>query len=187
MRKSLVVASVAVAAIGLSGLGVGIASAAIPDSSGVIHGCYKPNANGSLSVLGVVDTALSGGHCPGGQTALTWNQTGPAGATGPQGPVGATGVQGPQGPAGISDLKVETFTGLPSSGATVVSCPADYSAIGGGATEQWAGSPVPMFENGPTADGTGWQVAWVNEFSQPGTITSVTVTATCVPTSGISS
>jgi len=44
--------------------------------------------------------------CPKNDTPVSWNATGPAGATGPQGPAGATGPQGPagatgpQGPAG---------------------------------------------------------------------------------------
>jgi Collagen triple helix repeat (20 copies) len=85
------------------------ASASIPDSAGVIHGCYKPTGNGSVSQLGVIDTALPGGTCPKGQTALSWNQagpqgpagaTGPAGPPGPQGATGAAGATGPQGPAG---------------------------------------------------------------------------------------
>ena len=79
------------------------ASASIPDSSGVIHGCYKATSNGSVSRLGVIDTTLPGGKCPKDQTELSWNQTGPqgpAGATGPVGPTGATGSQGATGPAG---------------------------------------------------------------------------------------
>ena len=79
------------------------ASASIPDSSGVIHGCFKPTSNGSLSPLGVIDTALPGGMCPKGQTALSWNQTGPQGPAGPVGPTGATGLdRRPSGPAGPS-------------------------------------------------------------------------------------
>src|SRR5215469_13010899 len=83
----------------LGGVGVGTAYASIPDSGGVIHGCYKPQGNGSNAPLGVIDTALSNGHCPSGDTELTWNQTGPQG---PQGVTGATGATGPQGPAGPS-------------------------------------------------------------------------------------
>lgn len=80
----------------LAGLSAGVATASIPDSGGVVHGCYKSNANGSNSALGVIDTALSGGHCPTGDTALTWNQTGPQGPQGPQGPAGSPGMSGYQ-------------------------------------------------------------------------------------------
>jgi hypothetical protein len=77
-------------------VGAGIAYAAIPDSSGVIHGCYSTK-NGSLRVI---DSAAK---CANGEVALNWNQQGPkgdTGATGPQGPKGDTGPAGPQGPQG---------------------------------------------------------------------------------------
>ena len=38
--------------------------------------------------------------CKPGDTSVTWNQTGPAGAEGPAGPAGPAGVEGPAGPAG---------------------------------------------------------------------------------------
>ena len=64
----------------------GIAYAAIPDSSGVIHGCYNPNGantpNGTT--LNIVNSDTS--SCKSNQTEITWNQTGP------QGPVGDDGV-----------------------------------------------------------------------------------------------
>jgi hypothetical protein len=63
--------------------------ASIPDSGGVIHGCYR--SNGSLSII---DSATQ--TCTGNETALNWNQTGPQGPAGPQGP------QGPAGPAGAN-------------------------------------------------------------------------------------
>ena len=61
-----------------------IAYASIPDSAGVLHGCYSPNGakvtNGTT--LSIIDSAYS---CAKGQQAITWNQTGamgPAGQTG---------------------------------------------------------------------------------------------------------
>jgi hypothetical protein len=68
------------------------AHAAIPDSNGVIHSCYR-NSDGSLRV---VDDPTS---CKHDETALSWSQTGPQG---PQGSVGAQGPQGPQGVPGTS-------------------------------------------------------------------------------------
>jgi hypothetical protein len=82
----LVVAAAAV------GAGVGIAYAAIPDGSGVIHGCYS-NTSGALRVI---DTG-AGQRCSAAEKAVDWSQTGPQGAQGPQGP------QGPQGQRGPSD------------------------------------------------------------------------------------
>ena len=89
--KARVVALVAGAALLLAG---GVAYATIPDSGGVIHGCYAKNGS-----LRVVDTA-AGEACSSKETALTWNQTGPQGPPGPQGAEGPQGPAGPSGPAG---------------------------------------------------------------------------------------
>lgn len=62
------------------------AYASIPDSSGVIHGCYN-KGSGSLRVI---DTSVS--TCHGGATPLDWSQTGPQGPQGPQGPAGPAGA-----------------------------------------------------------------------------------------------
>ena len=70
-----------------------VAYAAIPDSSGVIHGCYDKKG-----ALRVVDPGT--GACVKGENALDWSQQGPAGPQGPPGSTGATGAQGPQGPTG---------------------------------------------------------------------------------------
>jgi Collagen triple helix repeat (20 copies) len=82
-----------------------VAYAAIPDSHGVIHGCYNPKGT-----LRVIDTSTD--TCKPNETGLDWSQTGPAGLQGPAGPQGspgpmgapgpqgAQGPQGPQGPAG---------------------------------------------------------------------------------------
>ena len=69
----------------------GVAYAMIPDSSGVIHGCYKKN-NGQLRVLDP-----SADSCLPSESPLSWSQTGPPG---PKGPTGSKGATGPQGPAG---------------------------------------------------------------------------------------
>src|SRR5262245_61466878 len=80
--------------------GTGVAFAAIPDGSGVIHGCYS--ASGSKATngaqLNILDNASA--SCSKGQTEVTWNQTGPQGLTGPQGPTGPQGATGPQGSTG---------------------------------------------------------------------------------------
>jgi len=82
--------------------------AAIPDSNGVIHGCYNAT-NGSQRII---DMAVA--SCKPGETAIQWNQTGPQGprgaqgAQGPQGPQGSQGAQGPQGPQGPAGPKGDT-------------------------------------------------------------------------------
>jgi hypothetical protein len=71
------------AAVGV-GLGASaIALATIPDSNGVIHGCYL-NKDGALRVID--DSASS---CRPGETPLDWSQSGPPGPQGEQGPPGA--------------------------------------------------------------------------------------------------
>jgi hypothetical protein len=96
-RSRTVVLAIAVAALASGG----IAWATIPDSSGVIHGCYQTKQG----TLRVIDTD-KGQSCSSNESALNWNKAGPQGpkgGTGPQGPMGDTGPQGdpgPQGPAG---------------------------------------------------------------------------------------
>jgi hypothetical protein len=86
------------AAVGL--VAAGISYATIPDSSGVIHGCYQ-KSGGTLRVIDATVTT-----CAKTETELDWSQTGPPGPAGPQGPVGPAGpagkdgAQGPQGPVG---------------------------------------------------------------------------------------
>lgn len=79
--------SIAIGA-GVIVIGSTAALASIPDSAGVIHGCYKA-ANGQLRII---DPAAD--SCNNDEAAIQWNQTGPEGPAGPQGPAG------PPGPAG---------------------------------------------------------------------------------------
>ena len=67
----------------------GVAVAAIPDSTGVIHGCYVK----ALGSLRVIDPG-KGQRCAAFEAPIQWDQTGP------QGPKGDTGAQGPQGLTG---------------------------------------------------------------------------------------
>jgi hypothetical protein len=97
VRKPVAVVAVAAAALLVV---AGVAYATIPDSGGVIHGCYS-RSGGSLRVI---DASVT--NCSKTETALDWNlqgQQGPQGtngAAGPQGPAGPQGAPGPQGPAG---------------------------------------------------------------------------------------
>jgi hypothetical protein len=72
----------AIAATVVTGIVVGgmsFAFASIPDSTGVIHGCYK--TNGTLHDLKVIDNAVTA-SCPTGYSPLNWNQSGPPGSSG---------------------------------------------------------------------------------------------------------
>jgi hypothetical protein len=178
---------VGVSAAVLIAAGSGTALASIPDSGGVIHGCYKPQGNGSNSPLGVIDTALSNGKCPNGDTELTWNQTGPQG---PQGATGATGQTGSQGPAGATGPSTAGPSGLDTtvvtnsayeSGSATVYCPADHPyVLGGGGQGAGAYGAYESFpvEAGTTASGeetTANQWGW--EYVAPAT--NDTVWAIC--------
>lgn len=72
-----------------------LATDGIPASDGRIFACYN-DTTGALRAISPMD------RCLGHETAIDWNQTGPAGATGPQGPAGETGAQGPTGPTGAT-------------------------------------------------------------------------------------
>ena len=59
--------------------GIGAAYAALQDGKGVIHACV----DGKSGVARIIDVAVE--TCLKGETALSWNQTGPQGATGATG------------------------------------------------------------------------------------------------------
>ncbi len=61
-----------------------------PAAAQVIHACVN-NKTGALRIANT---------CKKTESALTFNQAGPAGPTGPAGPMGAAGPAGPTGPAG---------------------------------------------------------------------------------------
>jgi hypothetical protein len=86
----------------------GLAYASIPDSNGVIHGCYAKASGGtSPGALRVIDTGV-GQSCGLNEVPLNWNQQGVKGATGPKGPTGVTGPQGVQGTQGQQGPKGPT-------------------------------------------------------------------------------
>jgi hypothetical protein len=103
-------------------VGVGVATGAIPDSGGVIHGCYEQDEG----QLRVIDTAR-GGACRPSETPLNWNQTGPQGPkgdTGPQGPKGDTGAGGAVGKDGVSVTSTALASGdqnCPTGGSSFTS------------------------------------------------------------------
>lgn len=125
----------------------GVAGAAIPGPSRVIHGCYQ-KLNGSLRIV------AAGKRCARSERPIAWNQTGRPGAQGPpgvQGPAGAkgdpgapgpTGSQGPAGPPGPTgagsvfhrvDGTPQVLAGPAGSQiSTYVSCPAGEFAVSAG-------------------------------------------------------
>jgi hypothetical protein len=146
-------------------VGGSVAYASIPDSSGVIHGCYQ-KISGNLRV---VDPATD--SCRSSEVGLDWNQAGPTGATGPAGPKGATGATGPTGvagptgatgptgPAGIVGLQMvlglPTIVAAHTNSESTVSCPAGDIAVTGDvfvnpavATEELTIVTIDSFNNG---------------------------------------
>lgn len=82
----------------------GIAFASIPDSAGVIHGCYRSAAGDAQGQLRVVEDPAG---CRGNETPIQWSEQG---VVGPPGPAGPPGPQGPPGEDG-EDGEDGTFSG----------------------------------------------------------------------------
>lgn len=131
-RTAFAAAAAAAALVGIAGA----AYAAIPDSNGVIHGCYA-NSDGSLRVI----DSGAGQSCKAKkETALDWNQSGPQGPAGPQGP------QGPAGPG------AQTFTATaPMNSVTTVAT----LGIGVVLRGECSPEPRPIYElDAVAADGS---------------------------------
>ena len=91
MKSTLVARGrrVAIAAVALFAVAGGLAYAAIPDASGVIHACYRTSTDDQKGQLRVVDSAAS---CRNNESPTQWNVTGAPGAQGPAGEDGADGT-----------------------------------------------------------------------------------------------
>jgi len=116
----------------------GLAYASIPDSNGVIHGCYQYTVtNGSYGKLRVYDPASANPGCNRFEKRLDWNRNGPTGAIGPTGVSGVTGATGPSGPTGPSGVSSSTIdTGTQTIDCATTSCAAgtNIAAVAGCAT-----------------------------------------------------
>lgn len=107
----------------------GVSWASIPDSSGVIHGCYK--TRGTSHELKVIDTAVTA-SCPAGYTPLTWDQTPPGIGVGTGAATAASG-----GGATCTIGQIELFAGQGSS------LPTNYVAADGQVVT--IASDIPLF------------------------------------------
>jgi hypothetical protein len=104
------------------GLGVtagGIAYASIPDSNGLIQGCYQKTSG----ALRVIDTGGKG--CTGSEKPLSWGRTGPPGTN------GANGVSGYE-LVWHEELYQAPFGTDPVNVGSVAMCPSGKFATGGG-------------------------------------------------------
>ena len=130
----------------------GAALATIPGGGGAISGCYAKR-DGALRVIDA-----STAQCKSGETALTWNQSGPQGPSGETGPAGPQGPQGPPGPASSPGYQT-TSSGVVAvhalaSVTALATCPAGKRAIGGGFTK----SSVEINGSEPYYLNGGWLV-----------------------------
>ena len=101
----------------------GIAYASIPDSNGVIHGCYVKTTGD----LRVIDS--SGKGCDPGEKPLEWNQAGP---TGPSGTAGPTSLQ--DGTAIVTSATVTVVTHTVTAaeaGLTILTAPFEVEDLNG--------------------------------------------------------
>jgi hypothetical protein len=133
-----------------------VAYAAIPDSGGVIHGCYK-NTTGQLRVI---DSATEA--CGNNETPLAWSQTGPEGPAGPPGPVGPEGQPGPPALSGYEVVLTDSQTNSSDRKTVISECPDGKRVLGGGASAVRIGtmtSNLAVDSTQPLARLDGWFAA----------------------------
>jgi hypothetical protein len=99
----------------VAGGGTAVALTTDQPSTAVYRGCLNHHGG---SIYGVRINAATSPRCRSLDRAVSWNQTGPAGARGSRGPRGATGPAGPQGEPGASGA--EDLHYLDQPGATTV-------------------------------------------------------------------
>lgn len=166
MRKARVVMITAAACgVVFAAGGATAALATIPSSSGVIHGCYRSASPHTLTVI-------NGTACPSGQTALSWNQKGPAGAGTSFYVVSKTQtIQPGTGPVldevGCTDFGVDQATGGGSYVANASSVAPSASGMELDASLPWSNSGFPY----------GWMGWWTNTDSAPHDVTTTAVCA----------
>jgi hypothetical protein len=151
------VCAAAVAALALAG---GIAYAAIPDPTGMIHGCFK-TVGGQLRVI---DTSTT--NCLPSETAISWNQV---------------GAQGTPGVSGYEEKTHQVFVSVGAFANVSVSCSAGKKVLGGGFDIETP-DDVKVFASEPS-DGNGNLIdnGWNVGVHNAGSVgpRQVTVTAIC--------
>ena len=124
-------------AVSASFLLVGTAAMA---QSNTINGCY----NRTTGIARIAATCLAG------ENAISWNITGPTGATGVQGPIGLTGAPGPTGAAGPQGVtgSVGPAGATGPAGSTGAAGPTGPTGVAGATGP--AGLTGPAGPTGPT-------------------------------------
>jgi hypothetical protein len=129
--------------------GYAAASAAPATSTTTISACV-------VTKTGAVRIAST---CKTGETRLSWNVTGQAGAAGATGPAGAAGASGPQGPSGLAAVKVietapQVFGVTPSN--VVLGCPAGDIVLNAGWQRTDSDEPLNVITNIVRPDLNSW-------------------------------
>jgi hypothetical protein len=167
------------AGIALAAMGIAAgALAAIPDGSGVIHGCYAPTKGYRLRVIDTAKTQT----CPSGQVALNWNQTGPPGSSS----VGGWEMVTANGGSPTGSHPGTTLDAQQTQSATAY-CSSGKKVLGGGVDVSFApGITVnasyptnPKGATGPTAPDGAWRGTASIDPSQAGTLWNIKVFAFC--------
>ena len=149
-RIGLVTAGLVAGLVMVGGTAFAVSSS-IPDSAGVVHGCYDSGGN-----VKVIDTSVTA-TCPKGYSSLNWNQTGPAGKDGTNGTNGSSVVTSAGVPAGAcnpGDADVDLATGEV------------YTCVAGGGSTGTAGSGAGAGKAGPA--GNVWSDTGSSIMGQPG-------------------
>ena len=110
------------------------------DGSGVIHGCYSPkDGDIHLNVKGT---------CRYGETAITWNQTGPQGLPGPKGDPGSVQTHLVTTTDSNFDLAGCATAPCASHHSGYAYCPAGQSVLGGGVMSLGVDDAPSYYANG---------------------------------------
>lgn len=156
----------------LSVIGLGISSAAIPDSTtGVITACRS-----SIGQLRVIDKQAGASCTVYGETEMSWNQAGPAGATGATGATGPQGATGATGATGMSGYERQYYgfsPTIPANGPSYTrflfaACSGTKKVVGGGygvypSDSGWDSRWMPL-STGPADQGAaGWMIVFSEE------------------------
>jgi hypothetical protein len=125
---------------------IGIAQAAIPDASGVIHACYK--SSGQIRVVN------SAANCKANETALTWSQAGPQGVPGPAGATGPSGLSGYEVINNIQNGALQVGGNVD----LVATCSPGKKVLGGGYVVPSVSDTAPLSR--PEPSNTAWRVSF---------------------------
>ena len=129
MRTPLRAAAVAAALLAVLAGATSVALASIPDSHGVIHGCYQ--TSGTAHKLTVINNAVTA-HCPRGYSGLNWSQAGPKGSPGSAGLSHGYSTESIDGRtlSESSDTTVVATSTLPA-GSYIVNATVTFTAVTG--------------------------------------------------------